>query len=113
MHPYHFFLSYAFTIAVYLINRMLTTTLQNLSPYALIFQHSPNYEKLRSVGCLCYSWLRPYTAHKLDPRSKPCIFLGYSLSQSAYFCFEPEFSKIIVSKHVSFIEHIFPYHSFT
>jgi len=84
------FWSYAFATAVYLINRMPTTKLQNLSPYAVIFQHSPNYEKLRSFGCLCYPWLRPYTAHKLDPRSKPCIFLGYSLSQSAYLCLEPE-----------------------
>jgi hypothetical protein len=106
-----FFLSYAFATAVYLINHMPTTTLQNLSPYALIFQHSPNYEKLHSFGCLCYPWLCPYTAHKLDPQSKPCIFLGYSLSQSAYLLFEPKFSKIIVYRHVSFIEHIFPYHS--
>jgi len=74
------FWSYAFAMAVYLISRMSTTTLQNLSPYAVIFQHSPNYEKLRSFGCLCYPWLRPYTAHKLDPQSKPCIFLGYSLT---------------------------------
>ena len=70
-----FFLSYAFAIAVYLINRMPTTTLQNLSPYAFIFQHSPNYEKLHSFGCLCYPWLCPYIAHKLDPQSKPCISL--------------------------------------
>jgi hypothetical protein len=105
------FLSYAFATAVYLINRMLTTTLQNLSPHAVIFQHSPNYEKLRSFGCLCYPWLRPYIVYKLDPRSKPCIFLGYSLSQSAYLCLEPKSSKIIMSRHVFFVEHIFPCHN--
>jgi len=105
------FWSYAFATAVYLINRMPTPTLKNHSPYDMIFQCSPHYEKLRVFGCLCYPWLRPYNAHKLEPRSKPCIFLGYSLSQSAYLCFEPKSSKIIVSRHVSFHEHIFPYHS--
>jgi hypothetical protein len=105
------FWSYAFATVIYLINRMPTTTLQNLSPYAVIFQHSPNYEKLHNFGCLCYPWFCPYTAHKLNPRSKPYIFLGYSLSQSAYVCFELKSFKIIVSRHVSFIKHIFPYHS--
>jgi hypothetical protein len=106
------FWSYAFATAVYLINRMPTPTLNTHSPYDVIFQRSPHYEKLRVFGCLCYPWLRPYNAHKLEPRSKPCIFLGYSLSQSAYLCYEPTSSKIMVSRHVTFHEHIFPYNSF-
>lgn len=38
-------------------------------------------------GCLCYPWLRPY-AHKLAQRSLSCVFLGYSLIQSAYLCYD-------------------------
>ncbi|GMP89176.1 hypothetical protein CsSME_00040856 [Camellia sinensis var. sinensis] len=28
-------------------------------------------------GCRCYPWLRPYTSHKLQPKSIPCVFIGY------------------------------------
>lgn len=74
------FWTYAFTTAVYLINRMPTPTLNMSSPYESIFHKSPNFSKLKVFGCLCYPWLSPYTYHKLDSKSQPCVFLGYSLS---------------------------------
>ncbi|KAJ9568078.1 hypothetical protein OSB04_004044 [Centaurea solstitialis] len=76
------FWPFAVTTATYLINRLPTTTLQNDSPYLQLFHKLPNYNKLRSFGCLAYPWLRPYSNHKLQPRSKPCIFVGYSSSQT-------------------------------
>uniref|UniRef100_A0A2N9G9A2 Integrase catalytic domain-containing protein n=1 Tax=Fagus sylvatica TaxID=28930 RepID=A0A2N9G9A2_FAGSY len=103
--------TYAFATAVYLINRMPTPTLNLSSPYHKIFQTTPNYSKLRVFGCLCYPWLRPYTSHKLESRSKPCVFLGYSLTQSAYYCLDPSTSRIYVSRHVKFVESQFPYSS--
>ena len=51
------------------------------------------------------------TSHKLELRSKPCVFLGYSLTQSAYYCLDPSNSKIYVSRHVKFVESQFPYAS--
>jgi len=81
------------------------------SPYEYIFHRNPNFSKLKVFGCLCYPWLGPYTSPKLDPKSKPCVFLGYSLSQSAYLCFEKSTSKIHVSRHVQFVESVFPYNS--
>ncbi|KAJ9547961.1 hypothetical protein OSB04_020504 [Centaurea solstitialis] len=103
------FWPHAFATAVYLINRLPTPTLNMFSPYKLIFQKNPNYSKLKVFGCLCFPWLRPYSSHKLTPRSQPCIFLGYSLSQSAYICFEPSARKFFVSRHVQFVESVFPY----
>lgn len=61
---------------------------------------------------MCYPWLKPYTSHKLDPKSKPCVFIGYSFTQSAY-CLEPTSHKIYTSRHVHFIEHIFPFSQLT
>lgn len=104
---------HAFATAVYLINRMPTPSLSLSSPYEKIFGFAPNYSKLRVFGCLCYPWLRPYTSHKLESRSKPCIFLGYSLTQSAYYCLDPSTSKIYVSRHVKFVESLFPFTSLT
>ncbi|KAJ9551582.1 hypothetical protein OSB04_015627 [Centaurea solstitialis] len=103
------FWPHAFTTATYLINRLPTPTLQNSSPYLTLFNTTPNYTKLRSFGCLCYPWLKPYNAHKMDPKSTPCIFVGYSPTQSAYHCLDPKTNKVYTSRHVKFVESQFPY----
>lgn len=66
-----------------------------------------------SFGCLCYTWLRPYSPHKLSSRSAPCIFVGYSPTQSAYYTYDPIRSKTYSSRHVIFIEHQFPFPTLT
>ncbi|GKB82472.1 retrovirus-related pol polyprotein from transposon RE1, partial [Tanacetum coccineum] len=45
----------------------------------------------------------------MDPRSIPCIFVGYSATQSAYYCLDPVTHKIYTSRHVQFVETEFPY----
>ena len=105
------FWSHAFTTAVYLINRMPTPLLHMISPFEKIFSVSPSYTKLRVFGCLCYPWVRPYNTHKLESRSKSCIFIGYSLTQSAYHCLDLEADRVFVSRHVNFIESVFLYHT--
>ena len=103
------FWTYAFTTACYLINRLPTPTLSHKSPFFCLFGNPPNYLKLCSFGCLCYPWLKPYSTHKLDPKSKPCIFIGYSKTQSAYHCLDVITKRIYTSRHVSFVENDFPY----
>ncbi|KAA8528866.1 hypothetical protein F0562_036221 [Nyssa sinensis] len=41
----------------------------------------------------------------MEPKSKPCLFLGYSQTQSAYKCLEPQTKKIYISRHVVFDEN--------
>ncbi|KAL4563236.1 hypothetical protein LXL04_027276 [Taraxacum kok-saghyz] len=102
--------SHAFQTAVYLINRLPTTILNNKSPYECLFHQQPNYYKLKPFGCLCYPWIRPYTTSKLQPRSKPCLFLGYSSSKSAFKCYDLETKKLYHSRHVEFVPDHFPSH---
>jgi hypothetical protein len=78
-----------------------------INQFLVLLSTTPN---LRFSG-VCYPWLRPYSSHKLDVRSKPCIFLGYSLSQNAYLCFDPTSTKIFISRHVKFVESVFPHKS--
>jgi len=100
------FWSFAAQTAAYLINRLPTPTLKMRSPFFTLFQTKPNYNKLRSFGCLCFPWLKPYTSHKLELRSEPCVFLGYSLSQSAYICYNCKTNKFYNSRHVQFTHQI-------
>ncbi|CAA7020213.1 unnamed protein product [Microthlaspi erraticum] len=101
--------TYAFATVVYLINRMPIPILDHASPYATLFQQSLNYLKLGIFGSLFFPWLRPYAAHKLDNRSLPCVFLGYSLTQCAYLCLDVATGRIYTSRHVQFVEDVFPF----
>jgi hypothetical protein len=94
--------------AKFLINRLPTPILQNESPFFKLFGKQPDYSFLKSFGCLYYPLLRPYAAHKLSFRSKPCIFLGYATNHYGYRCFEPQSGRIYVSRHVVFYESKFP-----
>ena len=88
---------------------MPTPTLHLSSPFDKLFESPSNYTKLWVFGCLCYPWLRPYSQHKLDSHSTPCVFLGYSTTQSAYIYLDLSTSKTYISRHVKFLENSFPF----
>ncbi|KAL8159966.1 hypothetical protein V2J09_001503 [Rumex salicifolius] len=76
--PPHFWVE-ALHTAVYLLNITPTTTLALRTPHQALFHQIPNYTHLRVFGCLCFPNLTATTAHKLEPRTRPCVFLGYAL----------------------------------
>ncbi|KAD3067192.1 hypothetical protein E3N88_35072 [Mikania micrantha] len=103
------FWHFAFDTAVYLINRMPSRTNSHLSPFELVFHRSPDFSFLRVFGCQCYPHLRPYNNHKMDFRSHPCVFLGYSTTHHGYRCFDQDSERIYVARHVRFNESLFPF----
>jgi hypothetical protein len=82
----------SFLTTMFVINRLPTPTLQNICPYFKLYSKAHAYQRLRVFGCLCYPLLRPYNAHKLDCRSKPCIYLGYIYV--GYKCPDPVTNKV-------------------
>lgn len=98
----------AFSIAIYLINRMPMRSLHFLSPWQTLFYDTPNSMILRVFGCACYLWLCLYSLHKLEPRTTQCVFLGYSLNYKGYKCLDPTTGKVYMSRHVVFDESSFP-----
>ena len=64
-----------------------------MSPFEKLFYKLPNLQKFKAFSCLCYPWLRPYASHKLTSRSKPYIFIGYSLEHNIFRCYEPNLKK--------------------
>jgi len=98
-----------FESSVYLINRMPTLVLLNQSPFECLFHYTLDYDFLCTFGCLCFLFLRPYHAHKLDFFSSPCVFLGYSSSHLGYHCLDLASQRIYISRHVRFHEGVFPF----
>ena len=96
----------AFLCATYIINRLPTPILEHISPYFKLYNKEPDYKALRVFGCKCYPLLCPYGPHKLNFRSKSCIFLGYH--HAWYKCLDPISKKVYMSKHVIFDENSFP-----
>jgi hypothetical protein len=92
------FWSYAAQKAAYLTNLLPIPTLKMNSSLFTLFNNQPNYNKLKSFGCLCFPWLMSYTTHKLQPCSEPCVFLGYSLVQSAYIYYNLKTNKFYRSR---------------
>jgi hypothetical protein len=93
-------------MVVYIINRLPTPVLQHHSPYFKLYNREPDYQKLKVFDCLCYPLLQPYGLHKLEYRSKPCIFLGYNFG--GYKCLDHVTNKAYLSKNVIFDEQSFP-----
>ncbi|GJW53128.1 retrovirus-related pol polyprotein from transposon RE1 [Tanacetum coccineum] len=71
----------------------------------------PNYTNFHAFGCLVYLYLRDYLAHKLAPRSIPCVFIGYNPQYKGYKCLDPDSSRIYITRHARFDEVTFPFAS--
>ena len=99
--------TYAVSIAAHLINRLPTPKLSHISPWEKLFQKPPDLTHLKTFGCLCFPYLRPYNTHKLQPRSTPCLFLGYPAHTKGYICVDPISHRIYISRHVIFNESKF------
>lgn len=65
------------------------------------------YSIIRTFGSRCYPYLRNYATNKFDPRSLPCVFMGYSDKHKGYRCLQSS-GRIYFSRHVVFDENNFP-----
>lgn len=103
----------ALSIVTYLINRLPSLTIKNLSPFETLVCMAPDYTLLKVFGCMCFPWLCLYTSSKLSPQSQPCCFLGYCPYSKGYRCLNMSSHKIYISCHVTLIEYEFPFTKLT
>uniref|UniRef100_A0A2N9H8F5 Integrase catalytic domain-containing protein n=1 Tax=Fagus sylvatica TaxID=28930 RepID=A0A2N9H8F5_FAGSY len=102
--------SYAVSTTVHLINRLPIPKLSHQTPWEMLFHKPSDITHLKTFGCLCFPYLRPYNTHKLQPRSTPCIFLGYPTYSKCYICLDPKTHRVYISRHVLFNESEFLTH---
>ena len=87
--------------AEYLHN--LTPT-KNKTPMELWNGKKPSVRHLKSFGCLAYYKIDNNKRHKLDPKRKRGIFVGYSKQRKAYRVYDPDDKKIYETSDVIFDE---------
>ena len=102
------FLWESFHTSSFLINRLPTPVLNNISPFEKLHSRKPDYQFLKTFGCSCFPLLKPYNKHKLSFHTQKCLMIGYSPIHKGYKCLDPT-RKVYVARHIKFNEFEFPY----
>ncbi|XP_074352128.1 uncharacterized protein LOC141691293 [Apium graveolens] len=69
----------------------------------------PYYNAMRVFGSLCYATILPKPTDKFATRAIKGVFLGYPYGQKGYKVLNLDTRRVIVSRDVHFLEHIFPF----
>lgn len=90
--------------STYLINRVATRTLKDISPYECFKKKKPNVGHLIVFGCVCYAKKDTPHLKKLEDRSRELVHLGVEPGSKAYRLYDPEKRRIVISRDVIFTE---------
>ena len=78
-------------IYVYVINRLSSQIIHNVSPFERLYNTPPSYFNLKVFGCACFVLLHPYEHNKLEPCAHLCCFLVYGIEHKGFCCWNPIF----------------------
>lgn len=99
----------AFIAATYLINRTPSKVIDFDNPTERLLKQKPYYSALRVFGCACRPNHRPYNKHKLEFRSKQCVFLGYRTFHKGFKSIDVSSGCVYISGDVVFDDTEFPF----
>ena len=83
-------------MTIHIINMSLSRPLGLRIPHELWTDNKPNYDKMRIFGCEVYALIPKDDHHKLEPRSRKCVSLGYGPDDDIRYRFwDPEYRQIV------------------
>jgi hypothetical protein len=93
--------------ATYLINRLPSARLRNMSPLKIFKGRKIDLDHIRVFGCTCFVHIK--RNDKLDKKSVKTIFLGYSSEKKGYKSYDPTNFTVYFSRDMAFFENT-PYY---
>ncbi|KAG8485451.1 hypothetical protein CXB51_021502 [Gossypium anomalum] len=94
----------AVNTSVYLLNKLPTRAMKEKTPFEAWYGLKPSVSHLKVFGCVCYVLILAERRTKLERRSAPGIFIGYSSTKKGYRVYDPSTKKILVSRDIKFDE---------
>lgn len=89
---------------------MPTLIVTNKSPFqTLFFDRFLDYIFLRVLGFACWPSIPPFNKHKMNLRSKQCVYMGYNPDHKGYKCFHLATGRTYISRDLLFNEAQFPF----
>lgn len=73
-------------MATYVINRLSSPILGNISQFKALFHTKPDYSLFKTFGCECNLFLRTYNANKFNYHNSKYVLLGLSACHKGYLC---------------------------
>lgn len=98
----------AITTTSYLINKTLSPTIGNHTPYFRLFGHQPDYLNLKVFGSLCYVKDKSHKM-KFQSRSIKGVLLGYSTKSKDYKILNLDTNSVFINRDVCFYEIALPF----
>jgi hypothetical protein len=92
------------TTTVFLLNCVPTKALDGKTLFEAYHGKKPTAKFLRTFSCLSFVKNKKPGLKKLDDRSVPMVFIGYSEGAKAYRMLEPSTGKVHISRDVVFDE---------
>ncbi len=100
----HYYWAEAVHTAIYIMNRTPTAAVHGVTPEEKFTSRKPDLSHLKVFGCIAYVHIPDELRSKLDPKAEKCVFVGYSLEQKGYRCYNPVTRELRVSRDVVFDE---------
>ncbi|MCO5607757.1 hypothetical protein L7F22_061958 [Adiantum nelumboides] len=82
------------------MNRTPTTAVHDMTPEEKLTGKKPNVSHLEVFGCIAYVHVPDELRTKLDPKAEKCVFIGYSIEQNGYQCYNHVTRQVRVSRDV-------------
>ncbi|CAJ2662759.1 unnamed protein product [Trifolium pratense] len=94
----------AINMACYLINRSPRASLEGKVAKEVWTGKPIDLNNLRIFGCPAFVHISSEDRSKLDPKSKKCVFVGYSKGVKGFKLWDPVSKKMVLSRDVVFDE---------
>lgn len=90
---------------VYVLNRTSSFTRPRTTLYEAWWGIKPSLNHLRIFGCSAFIHAEKHTRTKLQPKSRPGMFVGYSDESKAYRVWDFTKDKIVITRDIICNEH--------
>ena len=94
----------AIATAVFLSNRSPKESLNGATPEECWTGEKPDLSFLKVFGSKAYSYVPSQFRSKLEPKTRPCIMVGYCQNQKGYRLWDPQQEKVISARDPVFQE---------